>query len=800
MEALAQLITSSEDWLIRRVLCYAREREYVKYTSTLEEAWRLSISGLSSSLLEALRLHQSPPELHPDEDIAKDPMTGFGVIEAQKHRSRGISLGMFLGLMKYYRQSYVDLVCEAGFPKELEEKSRLFVDRFFDRVEMGFCEEWVHSSTIGLIEELQSTNRSMTNEKNKYLTIFESLANPVFLFDTKNELDNLNHAAAQLLGATGSPGGFYYGGALPLKSVPWLTEELVAFASGNEPSLILEKDFTGVNCTRHFQIQFKRMLDVSEKFRGTVVILTDLTERRQVEGALRLSEEKYRSFIQNASYGHYLCDPGGNSLEVNQALLTMLGYESPEEVLKLNFRKDVFQNPGDWIRLFEQLRTRGRIEGTGAERRGAAEFGWKRKDGTPLRVRLSGRRLCNQKGDIEGFEIIVENVHERRLLEKQFQQMQKMEAVARLAGGVAQDFGKLLAGIIESSNKLLDPLKHDHPMFEGVRAIKEAGERASELTSQLLALSRRQASAPVELDLNPLLVGMERPIRQLTMENIEVLIAPDIHPNHVLVDPTQIEQAILNLVSNAHASMPQGGTIMLETLGVDIDADSARSNVGLRPGPYTLLTVTDNGNGTDPEILPHIFEPFIMPGGKGMQLAVIYGVVKQNGGEIEVYSDLGLGTTFIIYLLRILKEAQPESGPAAERKTRGQAILLLEEARYLRALARRILAMGGYQVLEASRLDEAVALCKRHEGVIGLMITDVVMPEMMGREMAARIARIRPGIKVLFTTGFADDAMRSRGTLASGHAFITKPFTPGALVQKVREVLGTSDRAEQDPK
>jgi nitrogen-specific signal transduction histidine kinase/ActR/RegA family two-component response regulator len=408
--------------------------------------------------------------------------------------------------------------------------------------------------------------------------------------------------------------------------------------------------------------------------------------------------------------------------------------------------------------------------------------------------------VCNQKGDLEGFEIIVENVHERRLLEEQFRQTQRMEAVARLAAGVAQDFNALLAGIIESSNKLLEPLRLDHPMFEGVRAIKEAGEKASELTSQLLTLGRRQAFAPVELNLNSLLVGMEMRLRQLTGENIEVLLAPDIYPNHVLVDPTQIEQAVLNLVINAHDSMPQGGTIMLETLGVDIDADSARSNVGLRPGPYALLTVTDNGNGTDPEILSHIFEPFITPGGKGMQLAMVYGLVKQNGGEIEVYSDLGLGTTFVIYLPRIRKQAQPESGLSGEYEARGQTILLIEEAKYLRALARRILGMEGYHVLEASRLDEAVALCKRHEGVIGLMITDVVMPEMMGREMAARIARVQPGIRVLFTTGFADDAMRSRGTLASGNVFIAKPFTPGALIQKVREVLGTSDRAEPSRK
>jgi len=283
MKRLSELVAASENWLIARVLHYAKEHGYVRYTSTLEEAWRLSIAGLSKSLLSALEAGEGPPELSPEDDFRRDPIAAFGLTEAQKHRARGISLGMFLGLMKYYRQCYVDLIREAGFAREYEEQARLFVDRFFDRVELGFTVEWAESTAGKLIDELQARNRSMTNEKNRYLTIFESLADPVILFDAENRVVNVNFAAAQLFGYSNSPGGAYYGETQTVLAHPWLLEDVVAFSTGNEPERMSEKDFIDAGGKRHFEIKLKRMLDVSEKFQGTVVILNDLTERQRAE-------------------------------------------------------------------------------------------------------------------------------------------------------------------------------------------------------------------------------------------------------------------------------------------------------------------------------------------------------------------------------------------------------------------------------------------------------------------------------------------------------------------------------------
>ncbi|PKM77826.1 MAG: GGDEF domain-containing protein [Firmicutes bacterium HGW-Firmicutes-15] len=292
MKELVELIEANQTFLIRRTLEYAKLHNYTKYTSTLEEAWQVSINGLTEALLSALRYYGLVPELNVDEDYSTDRIGIFGVLEAQLHRSRGVTLEMFLGLMKYYRQSYLDLVMEANWDKNIERKYLLFINRFFDRVELAFCSEWTRDTKEVLFQNLQDTNRTIINEKNKYLTIFESIPTPAIILDSDNMIDNMNKAAIDFLKYTGIMGTSYYSGNRNVKNVsqllPWLVEEFNSFIEGSDIEATIEKNLElfGMEA-RNVVIKFHRMLDVSERYKGTVIILTDLTYRKQIEDKLR---------------------------------------------------------------------------------------------------------------------------------------------------------------------------------------------------------------------------------------------------------------------------------------------------------------------------------------------------------------------------------------------------------------------------------------------------------------------------------------------------------------------------------
>lgn len=301
MEQLGQLIAENEEWLMRRILKYAREHDYVKYTSTLEEAWRLSIANLSQALTNALQTYQQPPELNPDQDYRTDPIASFGVEEARKHRARGLTLGMFLSLMKYYRQCYLDLIGESGFEARTRKHCRYFVERCFDRIELGLCTEWASATDISQLEALQSANRFMTNEKNKYLTIFESLHDPAILLDKDHIVTNMNHAAAQLFMGASVPGDMYYDDRPSVDSLPWLADALANLLASEETKVSFEKTLETPNGLRHFDVKLERMLDVSDKFSGTIVLLTDLTERKRAAVMAereRLARELHDSVTQ----------------------------------------------------------------------------------------------------------------------------------------------------------------------------------------------------------------------------------------------------------------------------------------------------------------------------------------------------------------------------------------------------------------------------------------------------------------------------------------------------------------------
>lgn len=293
MQTLINLIRTHEKWLMHRVLRYAKEHEYTQYTSTLTEAWRVSIAGLSEALIRAAEIHKGIPELNPDESYEKDPVAAFGIMEARKHRERGVRLDMFLGLMKYYRQSYLDLIQESSRDASQPGRDALFVERCFDRIEIGFCTEWAKTPETERFKELQSTNRRMTNEKNKYLTIFESLHTPVFLLDPEDDILNINHAASDLFEAVTTPGQTYYTPGEKKKKLNWLKDELSRIKSSANHTLDVEKCISTREGILKFQVKIQQMLDVSEKFSGTVVILNDVTRQKQAEQKLeQLLKEK----------------------------------------------------------------------------------------------------------------------------------------------------------------------------------------------------------------------------------------------------------------------------------------------------------------------------------------------------------------------------------------------------------------------------------------------------------------------------------------------------------------------------
>jgi two-component system, cell cycle sensor histidine kinase and response regulator CckA len=510
-------------------------------------------------------------------------------------------------------------------------------------------------------------------------------------------------------------------------------------------------------------------------------------DRKRKEEALRESEARYRSLVQSAVYGIYRSSVDDRFLDVNPALVAMLGYDSAEELLKVSLARDLYVDPEQRMRLIAAHEGRKSFQNV--------EVRWRRKDGRPITVRLSGRALIDGQGQPTEFEMIAEDVTERRALEDQLRQSQKMEAIGRLAGGIAHDFNNLLTVIKGYSELMLEELELADPLYCEVDEIKKAADRAAGLTRQLLAFSRQQVLAPRVLDLNSVIRNMERLLHRLLGEDINLTTSLDSGLGHIKADPGQIEQVVMNLAVNARDAMPNGGQLTIETMNVDLDENYVREHVTVKPGCYVMIAVSDTGFGMTEEIRARIFEPFFTtkePGkGTGLGLSTVYGIVKQSEGYVWVYSEAGIGTTFKVYLPRVDAPADVtpyhSNGLLTYRGT--ETILLVEDEDGVRALVRQILLRQGYTILEARHGEEALLLCERHQGRIDLLLTDVVLQQMSGRELAERLIRLRPEMRVLYVSGYTDDAIVQHGVLSAGTAFLQKPFTTDALTRKVRQVL-----------
>ncbi|MFL6299528.1 MAG: ATP-binding protein, partial [Terriglobales bacterium] len=426
------------------------------------------------------------------------------------------------------------------------------------------------------------------------------------------------------------------------------------------------------------------------------------------------------------------------------------------------------------------------------------EFEWKRRDGSSIVVRLSGRPVVNREGSVVSFEVMAENVTERRALEEQLRHAQKMEAIGRLAGGVAHDFNNLLMVIIGYTELLRENLPKDGDQRGYADAVWNAGKKATLLTSQLLAFSRKQVISPRMLDLNAVLQEVDRMLPRLIGEDVQLSILQGAKLANVKADPGQMEQVIMNLCVNARDAMPRGGRLTIETANVKIDSDGARKIGASSAGDFVVLSVTDSGTGMDAQTQSRIFEPFFTTKekgkGTGLGLATVYGIVKQSGGHITVESEPGKGARFDVYFPATARSADSKTTvSAAELPARGnETVLLVEDEDAVRSLVREVLRGRGYQVLEAQKSGQALEICKMHAGPIDLLVTDVVLPQISGRALAQQLSSARPEMKVLYISGYTDDKMLPHGI--PGTAFLQKPFSSDVLARTVRDMLDSKSR------
>jgi PAS domain S-box-containing protein len=388
---------------------------------------------------------------------------------------------------------------------------------------------------------------------------------------------------------------------------------------------------------------------------------------------------------------------------------------------------------------------------------------------------------------------LVRDVTDKHRLEDQLRQSQKLEAVGRLAGGVAHDFNNLLSVILGYCDLIGPSLARD-PAGADLQEIRRAGESAASLTRQLLAFSRKQVLSPQVINLSTTITEMDKMMRRLIGEHIELVTLPEEHLGNVRADPHQVEQVVMNLVVNARDAMPAGGKLLVETADVELDPVHAEG-LGVPPGPYVRLAVSDSGEGMGPDVLSRIFDPFFSTkgeGGTGLGLATVFGIVRQSGGAISVYSEPGRGTTFKVYFPRTTQSVQPAVPPPPPTPLRGgETVLVVDDSEQVRTLVREILRRQGYQVIVVSNPGEALLVAEQHPGEISLLLTDVVMPKMTGRELAERLMKMRPATKVLYMSGYTENTVVHGGTLDQGIAFLPKPITPAALLLKVRETIGS---------
>jgi two-component system, cell cycle sensor histidine kinase and response regulator CckA len=633
-------------------------------------------------------------------------------------------------------------------------------------------------------EEAEQTARDA--ERN-YRLLFENNPNPMWVFDAETlRFRAVNEQAVQSYGYSREE---FLGMTIEDIREPGELDQLHATLRHLEPQV--ERGFNQAGIWKHRR-KDGSILDVEvssheHEFEGRparVVLALDVTERVRAEKALLGSEERYRDLFENASDLIATADLTGRLTAVNKAFARTLGYS--EEELAGKSLLDLV--PEHQRALLSQARNGKLADGDVT----VYEHDLICKDGRLVEVEVSSK-LTEKDGIPIGIEAICRDISERKHLEEQLRQAQRLEAVGKLAGGVAHDFNNLLTVISGYAEALLPEV--DPRNEPDLRQIAFAAERAAILTRQLLAFSRRQVLEPRILDPNEIVSGLTPMLSRLIGEHIELVTATDPDCGMVCADAGQLEQVLVNLAVNARDAMPAGGRLTIQTGRADLDDDYVAHHGGSLPGPHVMISVTDTGSGMDPETLAQMFDPFFttkaIGQGTGLGLATVYGIIKQSGGNIWAYSEVGIGTTFKVYL----PSAEGRPVAAGDRRSTGagatgsERVLIAEDEESLRTLATRMLEQRGYSVLAADNAEHALELVEQSPDRIDLLLTDLVMPKMSGRALADSVRERNPGMRVLFMSGYADETVTESGALEQGAAFLEKPFSGEDLAQKVRQTL-----------
>jgi PAS domain S-box-containing protein len=554
-----------------------------------------------------------------------------------------------------------------------------------------------------------------------------------------------------------------------------------AILAGQPPSEA-ELSFPSEQGPRTYITQLFPLRGEGGRIDGLVGLALDITERKRAEE----HQARLSRVVEQATESIVVTDPGGTIVYVNPAFERVTGYSSSEAIgQNSRILKSGHQDAAFYRRMWDALAGGEIWKGLLVNRH---------KNGSLFQEEASIGPVRDAAGRLVSYVAVKRDVTNEMNLERQLMQAQKMEAVGRLAGGVAHDFNNLLGVITGYGELTRRTLSDDDPRSVKVDQILKAAERAAGLTRQLLAFSRKQVLQPTTVDLNRVVVEVEKLLRRLIGEDIQLEVVAGQELRRVRVDVGQIEQVLMNLAVNARDAMPDGGRLTIETANADLDSEFAQRHPPAQSGPYVMLAVTDNGVGMDAKTQAHLFEPFFttkeLGRGTGLGLSTVYGIVKQSEGYIWCDSEVGVGTTFRVYLPRVADEAAPTPVRAPSPLKKGtETLLLIEDDPALRELLCESLGAGGYTVLVADGGARAMEIAQEYAGAIQLIVTDVIMPGLTGRQAAEQIKASRAEVEILFISGYTDDAIVRHGVLEPGARFLSKPFTPDALLTKVREVL-----------
>jgi two-component system NtrC family sensor kinase len=651
-----------------------------------------------------------------------------------------------------------------------------------------------HMLGIGVdITDLKKTEQSLQESEEKYLLLLNSTAEAIYGLDLEGDCTFCNPACLRLLGY-GAPKDLLGTNMHELMhhtradGIPYPKQDCEIYVAVREgrASHVTDEVLWRADRTSFPAEYWSYPMYKTGELVGAVVTFLDISDRKRAEQALRQSEEKYRELFENATYGIFRSRSDGALLDVNPALVAMLGYSSKEELLTRNLSRDIYEVPADRRSILDSYGPSGRVSGW--------EVNWKRKDGKIIVVRISGGAFRRQNGSFSHYEVIVEDITERRSLEAQFRQAQKMEAVGLLAGGISHDYNNLLGVILGNADLLLETTPTGVQQHYAEQ-IKKASRRAAELTRQLLAFSRKQILYPVILDLNAVVRDVGKILQRLIGEDVQIVTDLETSLDSTRADRGQIEQILMNLATNARDAMPNGGKFTIRTGNAELGPDDVALHPYAKLGRYVRLSVNDTGVGMTDAIRHRVFEPFFTTKaegrGTGLGLATVYGIVKQSTGYIWVSSAPGAGATFDIYLPRVDEKAPPLVTGLEERSEypRGtETILLLEDEESLRQVTCECLTTNGYNVLQAGRGNHAIDVAEQYKGPIALIVSDVVLPDMSGPSVATKVRALHPEAKVLYVSGYAEVPVAQQ-LIAEGAILLQKPLSRGDLLRKVDEML-----------